>query len=57
MPGFHDSMYRDGEPTERVAAGELWLLGVPVLQNVANAVEEFHVALLGVLLKGLNECV
>ena len=38
-----------------MATRELRLLGVLILQDIADAVEEFHVALLGILLEGLDE--
>lgn len=43
MQGGYQKKYR---LTDRMATRQLWLLGILRLQNVANTVEQFDVALL-----------
>ena len=38
-----------------MTARQLRLLGVLLLQDVADAVQQLHIALLGILLQGLDE--
>lgn len=38
-----------------MTARQLWLLRILVLEDIADAIEELHVALLGILLDGLDE--
>lgn len=44
-----------GQHTEGVTARELWLLGILLLELVADRVEQLDVALVRVLLEGLDK--